>query len=149
VTVFGGESPHNVNDHVSTTASGILTTVSLTAVTVGSNVGWYFSQSQLMVVLGPEHARTVAGDGLSRADVQRFVYETARLPLSALKHGGMWGMHDWPAWMQAVVDDAAMLPRVPSPDDVFVVVAGGPGKHSSVVPNCCFSRAATRPITGV
>src|SRR5439155_1190747 len=27
VTVFGGEPPHNVNDHVSTTAAGILTTV--------------------------------------------------------------------------------------------------------------------------
>jgi hypothetical protein len=25
-------------------------------------------------------------------------------------------------------------------------VAGGPGKHSAVVPNCTFSRAVTRPI---
>ena len=35
VTVFGGEPPHNVNDHVSTTASGILTTVVDTAVSLG------------------------------------------------------------------------------------------------------------------
>src|SRR5207249_11948797 len=96
VTVYGGEGPHNVNDHASTTASGILSTVSHTAATLGSNVGWYFSQSQLLVVLGPEHARTIAGDGLTRADVQRFVYEHARLPLATLKLGGMWGMHDWP-----------------------------------------------------
>ena len=41
---------------------------------------------------------------------------------------------------------AARLPRVPSPEDIFVLVAGGPGKHSCVVPNCCFSRAATRRI---
>jgi hypothetical protein len=32
VTVYGGEGPHNVNDHVSTTASGILTNVADTAV---------------------------------------------------------------------------------------------------------------------
>jgi len=146
VTVFGGEPPHNVNDHVSTTASGILTTVADTAVSLGSNVGWYFSQSQLLLVLGPEHARTIADDGLSRADVQRFVFEHARLPLSTLRLGGMWGMHDWPTWMTAVRDDDALLPQVPSPDDVYVVVAGGPGKHSAVVPNCCFSRAVTRPI---
>jgi hypothetical protein len=146
VTVYGGEAPHNVNDHCSTTASGILTTVAHTAVTLGSNVGWYFSQSQLMVVLGPEHAQTVAGDGLTRADVQRFVYEHARLPLGTLRLGGMWGMQDWPAWMMALRDDEARPPRVPSPEDVFVVVAGGPGKHSSVVPNCCFSRAVSRPI---
>jgi hypothetical protein len=146
VTVYGGEPPHNVNDHVSTTASGILTTVCDTAVSLGSNVGWYFSQSQLLVVLGPEHARTIADEGLTRADVQRFVYEHARLPLGRLKLAGMWGMHDWPAWMNAVTDPDALMPQVPSPDDVFVAVAGGSGKHSAVVPNCTFSRAVSRPI---
>lgn len=146
VTVFGGEAPHNVNDHVSTTAAGVLTTIADTAVSLGSNVGWYLAQSQLLVVLGPEHARTIADDGFTRADVQRFLYERARLPLGLLKRGGMWGIHDWPAWMRAVTDDQAWLPQVPSPDDVLVVVAGGPGKHSAVVPNCCFSRAVSRPI---
>ena len=146
VTVFGGEPPHNVNDHVSTTAAGILATVADTAVSLGSNVGWYFSQSQLLIVLGPEHARTIAGDGFSRADVQRFVFEHARLPLRTLKLGGMWGIQDWPRWMHAVTDDDALLPQVPSPEDVMVIVAGGPGKHSAVVPNCTFSRAVTRPI---
>ena len=67
VTVYGGEAPHNVNDHVSTTAAGILNNVSDVAATLGSNVGWYFSQSQLLVVLGPEHAATVAADGFTRA----------------------------------------------------------------------------------
>ena len=146
VTVFGGEPPHNVNDHVSTTASGILTTVAHTAVAPGSNVGWILSQSQLLVILGPEHAATIAGDGLSRADVQRFVYEHARLPLSTLKLGGMWGMHDWPAWMNAVRDESALMPAVASPDDIFVIVAGGPGKHSAVIPNCAFSRAVSMPV---
>jgi hypothetical protein len=146
VTVYGGEPPHNVNDHVSTTAAGILNNVSDVATTLGSNVGWYFSQSQLLVVLGPEHAATIAADGFTRADVQRFVFEHARLPLGRLKLGGMWGMHDWPLWMRKVTDDSAMLPQVPSPDDVFVMVAGGPGKHSAVVPNCTFSRAVSRVI---
>ena len=146
VTVFGGEAPHNVNDHVSTGAAGILATVADTAVSLGSNVGWYFSQSQLLIVLGPEHAATIAGDGFTRADVQRYVFEHARLPLRTLKLGGMWGIQDWPRWMMAVTDDDALLPQVPSPDDVIVIVAGGPGKHSAVVPNCTFSRAVSRPI---
>jgi hypothetical protein len=146
VTVYGGEPPHNVNDHVSTTAAGILINVADTAVSLGSNVGAYFSQAQLMVVLGPEHAKTVAGDGFSREDVQRYVYENARLPLGLLKLSGMWGMHDWPGWMNAIRDPDARPPRVPSPDDVFVLVAGGSGKHSCVIPNCTFSRAVSRPI---
>ncbi|MBI4636704.1 MAG: hypothetical protein HY727_10190 [Candidatus Rokubacteria bacterium] len=146
VTVYGGEPPHNVNDHVSTSASGILTTVADTAVSLGSNVGWYLTQSQLLIVLGPEHARTIADDGFTRADVQRFIFEHARLPLGTLKLGGMWGMQDWPRWMTAVTDPAALMPQVPSPDDVLVIVAGGAGKHSAVVPNCTFSRAVSRPL---
>jgi hypothetical protein len=146
VTVFGGEGPHNVNDHVSTTAAGILNNVADVATTLGSNVGWYFSQSQLMVVLGPEHAATIAADGFSRADVQRFVFEHARMPLGRMKRSGMWGMHDWPHWMAKVTDESARLPRVPSPEDVYVLVAGGSGKHSCVVPNCTFSRAVTRAL---
>lgn len=146
VTVYGGEPPHNVNDHVSTTAAGILNNVADVAATLGSNVGWYFSQSQLLVVLGPEHAATIAADGFTKADVQRFVFEHARLPLGRLKLGGMWGMHDWPLWMRKVTDESAMLPQVPAPDDVFVIVAGGSGKHSAVIPNCTFSRAVSRVI---
>jgi len=146
VTVYGGEPPHNVNDHVSTTAPGILNNVADAAATLASNVGWYFSQSQLLVVLGPEHAATIAADGFSREDVQRFVFEHARLPLRRLKLGGMWGMHDWPAWMKSATDDSVRLPQVPSPEDVLVIVAGGSGKHSSVVPNCTFSRAVSRRI---
>jgi hypothetical protein len=143
VTVYGGEAPHNVNDHCSTSAAGILTTVAHTAATLGSNVGWYLAQSQLLLVLGPEHAQAIAADGLSRADVQRFVYEQARLPLGTLKLGGMWGMQDWPAWMMALRDDEARPPRVPSPDDVLVIVAGGAGKHSSWQPTF---GDATRPV---
>jgi len=146
VTVFAGEGPHNVNDHVSTTAAGILNNVSDVAATLGSNVGWYMAHSQLLVVLGPEHAQTIAADGFSAADVQRFVFEHARLPLGRLKLGGMWGMHDWPLWMQEVTDDQALLPMVPGPEDVYVMVAGGSGKHSSVVPNCTFSRAISKTV---
>jgi len=146
VTVFGGEGPHNVNDHVSTTAAGVLNNVADVAATLGSNVGWYMSQSQLLVVLGPEHAATVAADGFTAADVQRFVFEHARLPLGRLKLGGMWGMHDWPLWMQKVTDEAALLPMVPAPEDIYVMVGGGSGKHSCVVPNCCFSRAVSTVI---
>ena len=49
VTVFAGEGPHNVNDHVSQRAPGILSVVAGTAATLGSNVGWYFAQSQLLI----------------------------------------------------------------------------------------------------
>jgi hypothetical protein len=121
--------------------------VSHTAATLGSNVKWYLSQSQLLVVLGPEHAATVAGDNFGKDDVKAFVFEHARLPLGTLKLGGMWGIQDWPRWMMAVTDDRTLLPVVASPTEIFVIVAGGAGKHSAVVPNCTFSRAVSRPLS--
>jgi hypothetical protein len=45
-----------------------------------------------------------------------------------------------------ITDPDARPPRIPSPDDVFGVVAGGSGKHSAVVPNYTFSRGVSRPI---
>jgi hypothetical protein len=146
VTVFAGEGPHNVNDHVSQHAANLLAVVADTAATLGSNVGWYLGQSQLLIALGPEHAATIAADGYSRADVQRFLYEHARLPLRRRRIGGMWGIQDWPRWM-TTADEDAPLPIVPGPEDILVVVAGGPGKHSAVIPNCCFSRAVSRAVT--
>src|SRR5262249_51762067 len=127
VTVFAGEGPHNVNDHESQRAHGILAITADTAATLGSNVGWYFAQSQLLIVLGPEPAATIAADGFTRADVQRFVYEHARIPTRRRKLGGMWGHHDWPRWMETADEDLP-LPIVPGPDDVLVMVAGGAGK---------------------
>ena len=76
----------------------------------------------------------------------RFVFEHARIPLGKLRLGGMWGMHHWPRWMHAVTDDHALLPVVDSPREVLVIVAGGAGKHSAVVPICAFSRGVSRPI---
>jgi hypothetical protein len=148
VTVFGGEGPHNVNDHVSTGATGILNNCASTMVTLGSNVGWYLAQSQVLLVLGPEHAATVAKDGFSRRDVQRFCFAQARMTLRERKLGGMYGIQDWPRWMTAITDEDTRLPIVPTPEDILVMVAGGPGKHSAVVPNCTFSRAVTRRIEG-
>src|SRR3989449_5570652 len=53
VTVFGGEAPHNVNDHVSTGAAGILATLADTAASLRSDVGRDLSQSPLPIVPRP------------------------------------------------------------------------------------------------
>ncbi len=146
VTVFGGESPHNVNDHVSTTAAGVLGVLADTLGALGGNTKWYLRESECAVVLGPEHAATIHRDGLTKDDVRRVLYETARRSLRDLKRGGMWQMHDWPAWMLAITDDDARLPIVPSPEAILLLVAGGPGKHSAVIPNLAVGLSVSRRV---
>ncbi|MGZ5259276.1 MAG: UGSC family (seleno)protein, partial [Burkholderiales bacterium] len=73
VTVIGAECPHNVNDHESLSAEGILTTIAGTMALTGSNDTYY--EAQPVVVMGPEHAKTVADGGYSKADAKRFLQE--------------------------------------------------------------------------
>ena len=146
VTVFGAENPHNVNDHVSTTARGILDTAASTMAAMGANNAHY-SQGEIFLVLGPEHASTVAASGFSRRDVQLYLYERARLPVATLAGGGMTGMDAWAGWKHALASsDDVLLPPLNDPDDLRVLVSGGPGKHSSVIPGFGATRSVTRAV---
>lgn len=144
VTVWGGESPHNINDHVSQSAANVLTTVADAAATMGMN-NLYLNDGEMLIVLGPEHADTIAADGWSKADVQTFIFEQARVPLKRAKQGGMWDMQDWPKWLN-VHDEETRIPVVRRWEDIVVIVAGGAGKHSSCVPTFGATRSVTRAV---
>src|SRR5207249_3558834 len=73
------EAPHNVNDHGSTSAEALLFAIAGTAATTGSND--VYLGGEPLVVLGPEHARTFADSGWSKADVKRAIWERARVRL--------------------------------------------------------------------
>jgi hypothetical protein len=144
VTVWGGESPHNVNDHVSQSAANLLTTVADTAATMGMN-NLYLNDTEMLIVLGPEHAATIAADGWAKPDVQRFIFEQARVPVKRARLGGMWGMQDWPKWVDMQNDDT-QIPVVRRWEDIVVIVAGGAGKHSSCIPTFGATRSVTRAV---
>jgi len=146
VTVCGSEAPHNVNDHGSTTAEGIVATVAATAATAGSNN--VYLGGEPLVVLGPEHAATVAAAGWSKADFKRALWESARVPLGRL------GAENLARF--AVIDPASfkdrpadtLIPIARDWRDIMVIVAGGAGKHSAVVPTFGTTRSVTRRIAG-
>lgn len=146
VTVIPGEAPHNINNHVGTTAGHILTTAADALCTLGTNNPFSIKKTGIWLILGPEHAATIAGDGWTKEDVRNFVYDRARLPVRRLKAaGGMWGMHSWPAWFDGV-DDEDKVPVMASPDRLGIIVAGGEGKHSVGVPSNGGSRSVTVPV---
>ncbi|HVJ59895.1 MAG TPA: hypothetical protein VM528_04975, partial [Burkholderiaceae bacterium] len=78
VTVFGGEPPHNINDHEHGDAEGILRIAADTLRTLGIN-NWFLAwhgRKELMLVLSPEHAASVASSGWSRRQVREYLYAT-------------------------------------------------------------------------
>jgi hypothetical protein len=144
VTVFGCEGPHNIQDHFSNTALGVLRTVAGAMGQAGSNNllgrGWP------LLSLGPEHAATIAREGYSKRQVKEFLFEHARFPLKRLgleyqrQQVERWGVVDAPD---------TMVPIVSQPEDISVIVVGGAGKHSSWQPTFGNGTHWTRrPIAG-
>ncbi|MEK6712236.1 MAG: hypothetical protein AABZ64_16835 [Nitrospinota bacterium] len=145
VTVIGAEGPHNVNDHVSHDAGGLLATLADTMAVMGSNN--FYLRGEVVAALGPEHAATLAGEGLSKAEVRRALHARARKSVRQLSRGGMWGMRDWPPALEALAQDPdAMIPLVDRPEDILLLVAGGAGKHSAYLPTFGPTRSVTVPV---
>ena len=145
VTVFSGEGPHNVNDHVCTSAETTLAVVADTMTTIGHNNAGSVIRGDVLVAFGPEHAHTVASGGLSKRDVQQWLFERARNRVGLLKLRAMYKAGNWPDWVNAD-DDEALCPIVGQPEDIHIVVTGGPGKHSAFVPTFGTSKSVTRKI---
>jgi hypothetical protein len=147
VTVFAAEGPHNVNDHESLTADGILKTIVGTVAITGANNIWF--DGEILVIFGPEHAATVAKEGYTKKDVKQYIFEHARLPLSAFSRENLERrLRQWPVF-EGTFAQAGMDARVPMakhPEEVVIAVVGGSGKHSAFVPTFGASRAVTRAL---
>ena len=145
VTVFGAEGPHNVNDHGSNSAEEVLLTVSGVLATPGTNNLYLGGES--LIVLGPEHAQITASSGFSKRDVQQFLYEKARVPVRLISKGNLERFQKlWPERFRGL-GSGDTVPIPVKPEDILVVVAGGQGKHSAVIPSFGTTKAVTVPIT--
>ena len=138
VTVCGAENPWNVNDHSGIDAQALLTTIAGTMTAQGTNNILYLCGEPL-VVIGPEHASTMANSGFSKQDVKHFLFEKARVPKRqfSLKH-----QQDR---FSEFADDA-LIPVAPEENAIMIIVAGGAGKHSMFLPTFSDTLSVTKEI---
>jgi hypothetical protein len=145
VTVLAAEGPHNVNDHESLTAEGVLMMIAGTMTITGSNNAYY--KGQPCVAFGPEHAQTVANGGFSKADVKQWLFEHATLPLNRFsKEGIERRFRRKLAEQYATAPLDAPVRMFQKPEDLVVIVTGGAGKHSAYIPTFGNTRAVTRAL---
>jgi len=144
VTVCGSEAPHNVNDHGSTTGETLMAAVAGTAATTGSN-NIYLAGDPL-VILGPEHAQTAASSGWSKQEFKRRFWDAARVPLEKFSADNIARFKLTHPERFEGAGPTTLLPFASRPEDVMVIVAGGPGKHSAIVPTFGATRSVTERI---
>lgn len=147
VTVYGSEAPHNINNQMVDNPFDLLTTIASMMANLGSNHPYLMGES--FVVLCPEHAQVCADGRFRKSDVKQFLFDTARNEHRRLKMGGIYGAdtskyNTWPHWIDRKRDDV-MVPICRRPEDIAVIVAGGPGRHSAYLPGWS-SRSAIRKI---
>jgi len=148
VTLFAGEAPHGISDHASRTAREL-----------AGSIGWSMSglwnikhfplYSHTMLVVGPEHARTLADEGWSKEDLKRHLHETVRLPFRKLlpeADNGEGTNLRFGKGLKPEPDD--LISKFPSPAELHVVVAGGTaGRFSMAIPGWLGTRNGSRPVT--
>ncbi len=142
ITIHCGENPHNVHDMESSTPAPILDKVATAMTSFGQNNA-PIAQGEYFVILGPEHAATIANAGWGRPDVSLYLYDRARMAAGRFRQA--FASRAWMPWMEAVPDDH-LLPMTGRPDNIRVLVTGGAGKHSCVIPSWGMTTSVTLPV---
>src|SRR5712692_2942512 len=147
VTLFSGESPFMVNDHLSRSASQLVASLGWSAAGAWNHKS-YPLYGHALVVIGPEHARTLGEEQWSKRDVRQYLYETIRRPARDLAPGPD-GAET--GRLKNLLGDRApdeRIPKFPSPEEIVILVAGGTaGRFSAVVPGWMGGELGSQPVT--
>lgn len=134
VFVIAAEAPHSVTNHVANDPEGILDSVCSALSTIANNNA--VSSGHCTLILGPEHAQTIAAKGWTRHDVRSYVWMNAWNTFGALSFHNRYGKiynRNLPRWYRREPD--ARIPIVPSPEHIHLFVVGGEaGRFSAVIP---------------
>ncbi len=134
VFVIAAEAPHSVTNHVADDAEGVLDSVVSAMSTIAHNNA--VSSGTCAVVIGPEHAATIAGRGWTRSDVRNYLWHNTSNTFAQISFGDRYGKvynRNLPRWYKR--EPGARIPIVPRPDDIHLFVAGGEaGRFSAFIP---------------
>ena len=128
------EGPHSITNHVANDPEGILDSVVSAMSTIAHNNA--VSSGSCAVVIGPEHAATIAARRWTRQDVCRYLWSNTTNTYDDISFGGRYGRvynRNLPKWYKR--EKGARIPIVPSPGDIHLFVAGAEaGRFSAFLP---------------
>ena len=135
-TVFAiaAEAPHSVTNHISDDPEGILESVCSAMSTIAHNNA--VSSGSCAVVIGPEHAATIASKGWTRHDVRSFLWMNTKNTFADVSFSHRYGKiynRNLPRWYGR--EPEARIPIVPGPENIHLFVLGGEaGRFSAFIP---------------
>ena len=134
VFLIAAEPPHSVTNHVANDAEGILDSIVSAMSTIAHNNA--VSSGSCAVVIGPEHAATIAAQSWSRADVRNYLWMNTRNTFAEISFNHRYGRiynRNLPRWYRR--EPEARIPVVPGPENIHLFCAGGEaGRFSAFIP---------------
>ena len=131
VSLFAGEAPHGVSEHISRSARGVLKAISRALATV-----WSYRTCmsvEAVVVLCPEHVKTIQRDGFSKNDVREFLFQNTGIPVREYDEEGE-GTQSTHLYRKITIAGTECYQKFRDPESIKIVVAGGTaGKFSAVI----------------
>ena len=143
VTVFGSQGSLNLTNVTCKTAEGLLSVLADSLDSPATNMlNGHPGSAEILLVLCPDFAGIIAGDGWSVEDAQEFIYQrTKAIPLSRFPKE----MHPFLEGKERIAGD--VVPLAASPGQFIIVVAGGlGGLHAVACHPFAYSKAVTRTI---
>ena len=143
VTVVGAAGTHNLNTHEKDAAQ-LMRALAYSMIFPTSND--YHFAGEPWLVISPEHAEALSRGGFSKAEVKKRLWELSKMP------AGHFAPKDYARAVHTRSGELGELsPDTPvpisrRPEDIGIIVAGGPGTHSVYVPSFGQTRAVTRRI---
>jgi hypothetical protein len=153
LTLFAAEPPRGVSEQNTRSAKGVLQAVARALATV-----WTYRSCRIveaLVILVPEHVRTIHRDGFSKQDVRRFLFENTGIPVREYTgdggpppagsgkgmrpaqgsgpQGGE-GTQNVDQYSKVQIDGELCYQKFAAPEAIHIIVTGGTaGRFSAVV----------------
>jgi hypothetical protein len=151
VALLAADAPLGVYDHQSRTPEDLLATLAASLAVVSHHKATHWGDT--LLVLSPEHAKTLGAAGWTKADARRWLWERLRRPVSELVPGRDGGEGLPEHVLRKFADPAresTLIPKFRAPENLKLLVAGGTaGRFSAIVPGWTFAKSSSlvfRPI---
>lgn len=132
ITLFAAEPPHGVSEHNARDGNTILKAISRALATVFSYrfcLNW-----EALVVLCPEHVKTLQRSGFTKATIQEWLFEHTGIPVREFDQDGGEGTQFAQLYQRVTIDAEECYRKFANPSQIRIIVAGGTaGKFSAVI----------------
>jgi len=146
LSLFAAEPPRGVAEHNAQSGKAVLKAITRALATV-----WTYRMCMLfeaVVVLCPEHVKTLHRDGFSKQQVREFLFANTGVPVRYFQDEPGEGTQLTALYREITVDGERCYQKFRSPESLHIIVAGGTaGKFSAVIGSWATGELGSQMVT--